>query len=196
MRHELTGNAVSVAGDDRSSGDVLAHSVLVLIILAEILLLGSSYRADERDARLVGHVDLCKGLSDAFHELVFEDGLDGSFAGTSSVDDDAFWLDAVVLVDELADELLEGGLERVFVDNTKTRVLMVNVVHKASSTLGRGRNKTHKRWVSRLWLRVGNAHSHDHQRSGRWWERNINSPVFAAEFDVELSFLKYLFLIY
>ena len=103
--------------------------------------------SDEGDTRLVGHFDLCKGLSDAFHELVFEDGLDGS-SSTSSVDDDALWLDAVVLADELTDELLEGGLESVFVDDTKTGVLMVNVVHKASSTLGRGRNKTHKRWVS------------------------------------------------
>ena len=75
---KFTWNAISVAGDDSSSWDVLAHSVHVFLIFAEVLLLRASDGADKGDSRPVRVVNVHENLTDAIGELIFEDSLRGS----------------------------------------------------------------------------------------------------------------------
>ena len=132
---KFTWNSISVAGDDSSSWDVLAHSVHVFLISAEVLLLRASDGADKGDSRPVRVVDVHEGLTDAIGELIFEDSLSGSFRGTSSIDDDLFWLRSVVSADKLPNQDPKSRLERLVVDDGQTRILVMNAVDVLRATL-------------------------------------------------------------
>ena len=130
-----TWHAVSIAGDDSSSWNIFAHSVLVVVVFAEIFLLRATDGTNERDSRLVGVIDVHQSLSNSVRELVFEDGLNGAFGSTAPVDDDPLGLCSAVSRDELADEMGKGGFEGLVVDDSEAGILVVDAVNVLSATL-------------------------------------------------------------
>ena len=184
---KLTWNSISVAGDDSTSWDVLAHSVHICLVFAEVLLLRASDGADEGDSRPVRVVDVHQSLADSIGELILENSLSGSLRSTTSVEDDLFWLRSAVSGDKLPDQELESSFEGLVVDDRQTRILVVNVVHVLRATLRSRSDEADERWIGGLGLCVRNRHSNNHYRLWRFWKWNVDSPVLAAELGIYLE---------
>ena len=177
---KLTWNSISVAGDDSSSWDVLAHSVHICLVFAEVLLLRASNGTNEGDSRPVRVVDVHQSLADAICELILQNSLSGSLRSTTSVEDDLFWLRSAVSGDKLPDQELKSGFESLVVDDGQTRILVMDVVHVLRSTLRSRSDEADERWISGFGLCVRNRNSNNHQGLWRFWKWNVDSPVLTA----------------